>query len=70
MTDLGGFLSLGALVITLADSSTLNVADLGGGSIDPKGDVLICEKGIFLPELIDTQDVVSVTIGSTVFPVA
>lgn len=68
--DPSGFLDLGTLQVMLSDGSVIEVVDERGGSLDPQGDVLACEKGIFLPEIIDVERVASVTICGTEFSVA
>ena len=70
LTELSSYLGFDTVLVTLADGSVIEVQDECGGSIDQQGDVLKCEKGIFLPEVIDAQDVVSVTICGTEIPVA
>ena len=70
LTELSSFLDFGTVLVTLADGTVIEVQDERGGSIDPQGDVLKCEKGIFLPEIIDADDIVSVTICGTEIMVA
>jgi len=70
LSNLSSFLDLGMIEVTLVDGSVIEVVDERGGSIDPQDGVLSCEKGIFLPEIIDAQDVVSVNICGTEFKVA
>ena len=69
-STLNSFLDLGTMLVTLQDGSVIEVEDERGGSVDPEGERAFCEKGIFLPEVIDAQDVVSVNICGTEFKVA
>ncbi len=70
VSNLSSFLDLGMVGVTLADGTVIEVVDERGGTIDTQDDLLVCEKGIFLPEIVDAEDIVSVIICGTEIRIA
>lgn len=53
-------LDLGTIVLTFADGTTLEFRDDCGGSVEQVGDATRVQKGIFLPQVVDTGELVTV----------
>lgn len=53
------------VTVNLSDGTTVEAESYGSGAISADGDVAHCETGIFFNQILDLDDVASITIGGT-----
>ncbi len=64
-------MNLGTIMLRLADGTTFEVRDAGGAVMDVTGAAsTVVEKSLFLPQAIDTDQLVSISLAGATIPVA
>ena len=66
--EFGDASSTGDLKVSMADGTEIDVHNPGGIGMSQREDgSIICDQNVFLSQIIDPEDIVSITIGGTVF---
>ena len=66
--EFGDASSTGDLKVSMANGTEIDVHNPGGIGMSQREDgSIICDQNVFLPQIIDPEDIVSITIGGTVF---